>query len=103
MNSSVMPTSGKYECAYVDMDTWIKAFKKLYAKKKTFINTIGYPQTAAHVSKILNIEVPENRVNTELIGGDIMFVCKLEQRVADPSTKGAEQTTPFAYAIVNFK
>lgn len=103
MNSAMMPETGTYECKYVDMDSWIKAFHKLYSKTKTFVSTIGYPQTATHLSDILKIDVPENRINTDLKSGDIMFVCRLAQRQVDPSTKGDIHSSPFVYAIITFK
>jgi len=102
MNSAVMPNEGKYDCKYVNQKTFIKAFHKIYDKSGTFVNCVGYEQTAKHLTELLGVDVPMNRVNVSLNSGDIMLVCKLETRVANPETKGQEQSTPFVYCVVKF-
>ena len=105
MNSAMMPESGTYKCKYVDIDTFVKSFKKAYAKVKSFENSIGYPDTASFLSKILGVEVPMNRTNTSLVSGDMIWVVRKAQRFEDPTMKGVKEVDPsdYVYAVIEFK
>ena len=103
MNSAMMPSTGKYDCKYIDETKWVSAYKKLNGKTNSFSSAIGYQQTADHLSQILGVDVPMNRVNMDIKSGDILFVCRLAQRVEDPTTKGQDTSTPYVYAIITFK
>lgn len=87
MNSAVITKSGTYVAREITPDEARDIVRK--SQGLEIISYVGYEQTAEYMSKTLGIDVPLNRGQVDLQKGDIMLVCKLKYRVANPATKGA--------------
>lgn len=88
MNSAVITKSGTYVAREITPDEAREMVRKSQELGE-IISYVGYEQTAEYMSKTLGIDVPLNRGQVDLQKGDIMIVCKLKYRVANPATKGA--------------
>lgn len=86
MNSAMMPTIGTYHARKVTAE---EAAAILKQNNYVFKSYVGYPDTAAYMTRVLGVEVPVSREQTELVAGDIMLVCKLKYRVQNPTQKGS--------------
>ena len=89
MNSAVITKSGTYVAIEITPDEARDIVRKSQELGREIISYVGYEQTAEYMSKTLGIDVPLNRGQVDLQKGDIMLVCKLKYRVANPATKGA--------------
>lgn len=85
MNSAMMPVPGTYRARKAT----VEEVRELLQKHNfTFRSYVGYPDTAAYMTRTLGVEVPVCRDQTTLEAGDIMVVCKLKYRLQNPSSKG---------------
>ncbi len=89
MNSAVITKSGTYVAREITPDEARDIVRKSQELGREIISYVGYEQTAEYMSKTLGIDVPLNRGQVDLQKVDIMLVCKLKYRVANPATKGA--------------
>ncbi len=88
VNSAMMPTLGR---VYAPVEVTANQFIKLVqdgAKFGRLISYIGYPQTAAFLTKLTGVQIVENRAPATVAPGDLMLICKLDYRVSSASTKG---------------
>lgn len=79
MNSSMMPSPGKYECREINVPEFVKIFRdNEYCDR--WESYIGYPNCANVASQILGEEIPISRQETELEDGDEILVLRLNYR-----------------------
>ena len=88
LNSAVLTDFGTYE--YTSMTP--EAARRWYAEGEAPTSTIGYEETAAALSQLLNAPVPVNRVTIKMEPGDEALVFRLvlppgSPRI-DPRDKG---------------
>jgi len=88
MNSAVITKNGTYVAREITPDEARDIVRK-FQELGEIISYVGYEQTAEYMARTLGIDVPLNRGQVDLQKGDIMLVCKLKYRVANPATKGA--------------
>lgn len=103
MNSAVMPAGAfgtyKYYPMVAETFGW-------YLKTQPIQSRIGYPQNINLLRDWFGVKVELNRTEVSLEPGDQMLVMRLKKRVADPSTKGAPQSTnleDWEFAHVTFE
>ncbi len=99
LNSAMMPQPGNYSLVAMNAPAWRVAFDEFRNGGGNFKSYIGYPQTAAHIAAVLGVEVPVSREQTVLESGDVIFICKLKYRVADPARKGEVVPDEFEYFV----
>lgn len=102
LNSAMMPNDGVYTLRTVSVEQWREEFNAALNKGGVVKSSIGYPQTASHISAVLGIDAPVSQEQTSLAAGDIGMVCKLPYRVSDPATKGSPVEGEFVYSIVTY-
>jgi len=80
------------------LENTVVEFKKIsldeareLVKEKEFISFVGHPSTAEVMSKLLNTEIPANRVPIELKMGDEVLVMSLNQRLPEGKVLGKEE------------
>lgn len=102
LNSAMMPQPGSYSLVTVNADAWRIAFEAAREQGADFKSYIGYPQTAAHISAVLGVAVEVSREQTSLETGDMLFICRLPYRPADPATKGQAVVEEFEYSMATY-
>lgn len=87
MNSAMMPRSGYYCCYRISKESFANAFKELVHQFGwEWQSSIGYPQNAQILSRLLGCDVPVSMSQTVPGVGDLMMIMKLGYRTRD---KGA--------------
>lgn len=84
MNSAMMPREGYYSVKEISKEEFAAKWKMA---GKEFYSTIGYPESAKHLTRTLGEYIPINRELTEINDGDLIFVCKLNYRTISPADK----------------
>jgi hypothetical protein len=79
MNAAVMPHAGMYEIEATSLSSWI-ALARAAFDKGDLESSIGYPQTAAMLERLLDRPVECNRNSITLRHGDAMLICRLKYR-----------------------
>lgn len=103
MNSAVMPQEGIYLARKVNEAVVRMYFQK--HKDEGWESYVGYPQNIPYMSSVLGEEIPVNRSETKLEHNDVMIVCKLKYRIADPKEKINTEPQPedFEWYIITYK
>lgn len=101
LNSAVMPRPGRYD---VKPLTVAEFAARLLQGFESFV---GYPETAAHIERVALVHVPISRDPVTLEDGDVMLVCRLKYRLADPAQKANKDFKPkfddYEYLLVRFE
>lgn len=104
MNSAVLTTAGTYKYTVLDPYEAYRYFDELRGEEvdlnKLVKSAIGYEQTAAYMSQILNYDVEVNRDMVTLEPGDEALICKLKYRVQDPKSKGQEVPPEYEWGLL---
>jgi hypothetical protein len=82
MNSAMMPDEGTYTLKRCTKDEFVKLLQS-----NKFESFIGYPDTAAFISRISGVDIEVSRQQTAVNDGDILLIVRLKYRVADPAEK----------------
>lgn len=102
MNSAIMPADGIYRKRRVSKEVFKAAF---LCDVRCFVSSIGYPETAKVLERLLCIPVPVSRDETKLIGRCTLYVARVPYRVANPAQKGAPRALTaddLEYSIVEY-
>ena len=104
MNSAMMPCAGfGYFLRKVETsDAFHRLFAELVDAGASWASYIGYESTAAFLSSVLGVQVPVSREETKVVDGDILLICKLRYRPAQPGMK-ASQAAQAALAESDFE
>ena len=86
MNSSMMPEDGAYDCRTISKQDFVAIINKA----KEIKCHIGYANTVEFVNKITGKDFTESRTPAKIKDGDLMLICRLKYRPANPETKGIE-------------
>lgn len=84
LNSSVITTPGAYTYRLISVDE-AKAWLSLNGWK----STIGYPETADALKQLTGIEIPVDRIQIQMQGGDEALVFRLTKRLTVPESKSS--------------
>ena len=76
----------------------IENIKKLL--RKGFISAVGHESTAKVLSKILDIEIPVNRVEIKIERGDKLVVFQLLQRLPEGKVLSEEELRQVKYRFL---
>ena len=90
MNSAVMPAGAFGTYRYFPMNPETFGF---YLKTQPVQSRIGYQQNTDLLRQWFGVEVELNRTEVQLESGDQMLIMRLKRRVADPTAKGAPQSS----------
>lgn len=93
-NGTVATTNGIYSIQDIDLDT-----AKEYIKKNGFISAIGHEATAEIMSKLLDAEIPMNRIQFYQQVGQVAIVFKLNERPAEGIVLNREQVEKVGYRL----
>lgn len=89
LNSAMMPSPEFCYCPQrITREQFIRLVREADARGE-LDSYIGYPSTADHIARISGVSVQINRSETKLERGDVILVCKLRYRLADPGQKGS--------------
>ncbi|MEM4668906.1 MAG: DUF1874 domain-containing protein [Thermofilum sp.] len=83
LNSAVITAPGTYRARKITPHE-----VKEIINGSSYESYIGYQETAEYMSRVLGVEVAVNRAQYTPKPGDIMIVCRLKNRVANPALKG---------------
>lgn len=89
MNSAMMPQEGTYLCTKISEQSFAR-----WIRTHPFESFVGYEATAKHIEAISGVQVPVNRGETTLAPDDVMLVCRLNFRLADPKKKADRNYAP---------
>lgn len=85
MNSSMMPQDGYYRRVRINQEDFVTAVQTA----DEIISYIGYNVVADLIYQITGVDVPVNRSEISVLDDNsIIYVMKLEYRLADPKLKG---------------
>lgn len=102
MNSAMMPQPGIYTARKISEDEFCE---RLHAAP--FQSFVGYESTATHIQQIAAVRVAINRSETRLHDGDVILVCRLNFRLADPKRKADRNYVParsdYEYMLITFQ
>lgn len=103
MNSAMMPAEGIYVAQRISQESFASWVRRAYATG-TLKSYIGYEQTARHIEAIAGVPVEVSRQPvSDLQDRDVLLVCKLKYRVADPTSKGKPvRESDFEYFLVDY-
>lgn len=87
MNAAVMPCEGSYTAKSLTAEEYAERIKLALNSIKAIKSSIGYPAAADIIEQLTGWRPPINRDRTEIQTGDVMLVCRLQYRVADPRDK----------------
>lgn len=89
MNSAMMPSPQfLYRPRLLSRDEFALLVRAAHERGE-LESYIGYEATADHIAKVSGIAVPLSRAETRVRAGDVMLVCKLRYRLANPGEKAS--------------
>lgn len=88
MNSAMMPAPGTYKMKQITPDAFGREVARAHRSGR-LQSHIGYEQTAALIERLAGAPIAVSREPAVISGADIMLICRLRYRVANPATKGA--------------
>jgi len=95
LNCSILTTEGEF--IYQNAD--LKTVKKIIGKAKQIVSAIGHQSTADILSKILDINVPMNRIQYKQEIGDVAIVFKLNGRPAEGKILSEKEIEDIGYSF----
>lgn len=101
MNSAMMPAPGNYRLREVDVTEFAQAVNRAQAAG-ALESYVGYPQTADLIARLSGVPILVSREQTPVFDGDVLLICRLRYRVADPKTKGEPVAEDFQYFICEY-
>lgn len=79
LNSAVITAPGTYKYRLISVDE-----AKEWLARGEFISTIGYPETAEALHRLVGIAIPVNRTTVKMEPGDEALVFRLAFKPGDP-------------------
>lgn len=99
MNSAMMPRPGFYACAHIGPEKFVQAFHELSSAGWEVSSSIGYPQNAEILSRMLGRKIPVSLQQTIPGSGDVMLIMKLSYRMREKGAKVDESDFEFWAAV----
>lgn len=104
MNSAVIVNDGVYEAKKITEEEAKSIVSEALHTKAHMLSYVGYEQTALHMAKVLGVDVPLNRSETQYEDGDYILVCKLKYRLKNPNEKGQPvDPEDFEWMLVQYR
>jgi hypothetical protein len=93
-NGTVATTNGIYSVYDIDLET-----AREYIEQNGFISAIGHEATAEIMSRLLDKEIPMNRIQFYQQVGQVAIVFKLNERPAEGIVLNREQVEQVGYRL----
>jgi hypothetical protein len=74
--------------------------KKLLSCESNFVSAVGHQATADLLTKLLNIQIPFNRVQISLNSNDILIVFQLQTRLEEGKILTEEELAKLQYKFL---
>jgi len=102
LNSAVMPQPGTYTLERLTAQQFAAEVQAAAAAPE-LVSHIGYNQPAAHIFGLTRVDPPIDRSPCFPHDGDVLLICRLPYRVADPATKGQPQPQDWEYLRAKYQ
>jgi len=93
LNTSILTSFGQYQYS----PATIESARRLLADAPGWQSAIGHESTAAILSRLLDIDVPVNRIQYQQGVGDVAIVFKLRGRPPESAVLTVEQLEEIGY------
>lgn len=93
-NGTVATTNGLYSIKDIDVDT-----AKMYVKQNGFISAIGHEATAKIMSRLLEQDIPMNRIQFHQEVGQKAIAFKLNKRPDEGIVLNKEEVESIGYSL----
>ena len=95
-NTSIIPQN--YEGA-VEISNVSLPYVKELLEKYEFQSAIGHESTASLLTRILGIEIKMNRVQIEVVEGDVILAFQLKKRLQEAAELSEEELKSLEYSF----
>jgi len=102
-NAKIVPIALNYESALIEYRKLTIEEAKALIREKKFISAVGHTATAELLSKLLDIEIPTNRITVELHPGDEALCFGLRTRVQEGKVLSKEELEKLEYDLVYYR
>mgnify|MGYP000269760023 CR=1 FL=1 len=102
-NAKIVPIALNYTRALIEYKKLIVEEAKTLIREKKFISAVGHTATAELLSKLLDVEIPTNRITVELHPGDEILCFGLRSRLPEGKVLSKEELDELEYDLVYYK